>query len=186
MHRLAHGILVVVVLFVAMVVATLVTKSRTAPVESPLPPMPAADLQITRADIEEHSGTARWRLVADQALVFESERRTALRNIAVVVHDGDRSWTILADEGDVREPAPSVRNLEVRKNVVVTSNDGMRLETSALRWDSQAKRLWTDQPVRILRDGTVVNGTAFQLLMAEEASTVHGRVHAMFTHGSRP
>src|SRR5215470_4585783 len=111
MKRLAHAILVVVVLFVATVVGMLVTKSRTASVESAQAPAPAADLQISRADIEEQSGTARWRLVADHALVYESERRTALRRISVVVHDGDRSWTILADEGDVFEPQPSVRTV---------------------------------------------------------------------------
>jgi len=74
----------------------------------------------------------------------------------------------------------------VRKNVVVTSNDGTRLETSVLRWDSQAGRLWTDQPVRIVRDGTVVDGTGFQLLIGQEASTVHGRVHATFKGGTGP
>ena len=184
MKRLAHVILLVVGLFVATVVGMLVTKSRTASVESAQAPARTADLQISRADIEEQSGTARWRLIADQALVFESERRTALRRISVVVHDGDRSWTIVADEGDVLEPTPSVRSVEVRKNVVVTSNEGMRLLTDVLRWDSQAGRLWTDQPVRILRDGTVVDGTAFQLLIGREESTVHGRVHATFKSGT--
>jgi LPS export ABC transporter protein LptC len=186
MQRLARGILVVVVLFVAVVVAMLVTKSKATRVESAQSNVTDADLQIKRADIEEQSGTARWRLVADQALVFDAERRTALRKISVVVQDGDRSWTIVADEGDVREPEPKVRNVEVRKNVVVTSHDGMRLETTVLRWDSQEKKLWTDQPVRITRAGTVVSGSAFQLLMAEEASTVNGPVRATFSRGERP
>jgi LPS export ABC transporter protein LptC len=186
MQRLARGIPVVVVIFVAMVVAMLVTKSRTTRVESAQAPLPGADLQIKRADIEEQSGTARWRLVADQALVFDSERRTALKKISVVVQDADRSWTIVADEGDMREPEPRVRNIEVRRNVVVTSHDGMRLETSVLRWDSETKRLWTDRPVRIVRAGTVVSGSAFELLMAEEASTVQGRVRATFSSGERP
>lgn len=184
MHRLAHVLLVVVALFVTVVVATLVAKSRTASVES-AQPRAAADLHIKEADIEEQSGTVRWRLKAEQALVFETEGRTALRKISVVVHDKDRSWTIVGDEGDVREPRPRMRNVEVRKNVVLTSNDGLRLETTVLRWESAAKRLWTDAPVRLIRESAVVDGTAFELHMGDETATVHGRVHATFSTADR-
>jgi LPS export ABC transporter protein LptC len=181
MERLARGLLLVVVVFVGLVVATLMTKSRTTPpVESAPPNASKADQQIKEAVIEEHSGQVRWELTAEQALVFEKEQRTAMRKISALVHDRGRSWTILADEGDVVQPAPGVRQVEVRKNVVVTTSDGYRLETSVLRWGSKDERIWTDAPVRLTRDGTVIEGRGFDLATREEAATVQGRVHARF------
>jgi lipopolysaccharide export system protein LptC len=60
---------------------------------------------------------------------------------------------------------------------------GVRLETSVLRWQSAEKRLWTDAPVRISRGGTVADGSALEVRMAEEYTTLAGRVHAVFTGG---
>ncbi len=183
MQRLALGIIALVGVFVVLVAATLVAKSRTAVVEPSGPNPSKADLQIKEVDIEEQSGTVRWRLKAEQALVYDAEKRTTLRKIAVDVYDKDRSWTIVGDEGDVVQATPRSRNVEVRNNVIVTSSDGMRLETSVLRWDGERKRLWTDAPVRLSRDKTVIHGSAFELLMADEAATVSGRVHATFETG---
>ena len=183
MHRLACGALVIVALFVGLVVATLVTRSRTTPVESAPSKASRADLQIKQAEIEEQSGNVRWQLRAETALVFEGERRTALRKITVVVHDKERSWNITADEGDVRETSPQVRTVEVRKNVVVISSEGYRLETSVLRWTSHDGRIWADAPVRLVRDRAVVEGTGFELRTSDEATTVQGRVHALFAVG---
>jgi LPS export ABC transporter protein LptC len=181
MQRLARGVMFIVVIFVAALVVTLMTKSRaTPPVESAPPGASRADQQIKEAVIEEHSGLARWELTAEQALVFEGEGRTALRKISVVVHDKDRSWTVVADEGDVREPSPGVRQVEVRTNVVVTSSEGYRLETSVLRWQSRDNRIWTDAPVRLVRDGTRIDGKGFELMLGDEAAAVGGRVHATF------
>ena len=185
MRRLALGIVVFVGLFVLLVAATLVAKSRTGVVEPSGPTPSKADLRIKEVEIEEHSGSVRWRLKAEQAAVYDAEKRTTLHKIAVDVYDKDRSWTIVGDEGDVLQPAPRVRNVEIRKNVVVTSSDGMRLETSVLRWEAEGRRLWTDAPVRLSRNSTVINGTAFELRMVDEAATVRGPVRATFASTSR-
>lgn len=180
MQRLARIIPVVVVVFVLFVVAVLVTKSRNARVESAAPDPAKADLRIKEVEIEEQTGGVRWRLKADQALVFEQEGRTALRNISVVVYEKDRQWTIRAEEGDVTQRAPKVRDVEVRRNVVATTTDGMQIVTTVLRWNGEEKRLWTDAPVRILRQGSVVEGTAFDLRMPDDTSTLSGPVRATF------
>ena len=181
MQRLALGIIAFVGVFVVLVAATLVAKSRTAVVEPSGPAPTKADLQIKDVEIEEQSGTVRWRLKAEQAAVYDAEKRTTLQKIAVDIYDRDRSWRILGDEGDVLQPTPRSRNVEVRRNVIVTSSDGMRLETSVLHWEGESKRLWTDAPVRLSRDKTVIDGSAFELKMADEVATVNGRVHATFS-----
>jgi LPS export ABC transporter protein LptC len=180
MQRLARVIPVVVALFVILVVAILVTKSRTASVESAAPDSARADLRIKEVEIEEQSGSVRWRLKADQALVFDQEGRTALKKVDVVVRDRDRQWTIRAEEGDVWNREGKRRDVEVRKNVVVTTDDGLELSTTVLRWNSEDQRLWTDAPVRLVRRGNVVEGRSFDLHMTEETAVITGPVRATF------
>jgi LPS export ABC transporter protein LptC len=177
-RRVASAILAVVVLFVVGVVATLAVRSRVARVESTGPAASSADLRIKEAELEEESGGVRWRLRADQALVFEAERRTALKGISVRVFERDRSWTIVGEEGDLFQ---QTSNVEIRRNVVLTSSDGLRLETSVLRWQGAERRLWTDAPVRMSRDGAVIDGGALDVRMGDETTTMTGRVRATFT-----
>lgn len=183
MRRVASGILAVVVLFVLLVAATLIARSRTARVESVDPAPSKADLQIKEVQLdEEESGGVRWRLRAEQALVFEDEGRTSLRQIAVDVTEPERSWTIVGDEGDLFQ---RTKDVEIRRNVVLTSSDGLRLETTVLYWGGEQKRLWTDAPVTLSRKGSIVSGTGLDVRMAAETTTVRGRVHARFENGRK-
>jgi len=182
MHRLASRILIVVGVFVLVVAGMLITRSRAVRVESVEPSSTKADLSIKEVQLEEESGGVRWQLKADQALVFESEGRTSLRKVDLKVQERDRSWTVVGEEGDLFRAS---KNLEVRRNVVVTSNDGLRLETSVLRWHGAERRLWTDAPVRIVRTGAVIEGTALEVTMADEAATISGRVRATFDGSQR-
>ena len=177
MRKLARAILVVVAVFVVAVTATLVVRSRAARIESLGPAPSSADLRIKEVDLEEVTKGVRWRLRAEQALMYEKEGRTNLKNLTVRVFQKDRSWTILGEEGDLDQ---KTRNVAIRKNVVITSSDGLRLDTSVAHWDADAQRLWTDEPVTLSRDGSVIQGTAFDMTTDNEASTVAGRVHASF------
>jgi LPS export ABC transporter protein LptC len=177
MDRLARRILVAVGLFVVLVASVLVAKSRTVRTESVGPRLTNADLAVKELHLEEESGGVRWQLTADQAAVFEQEKRTALRKVHVRVKDRDRAWTITGEEGDLYQDR---NDLEVRRDVVMVSDDGLRLETSVLRWVAADKRLWTDKPVRIYRERTVIDGTGLDVHMQTEATTVQGRVQATF------
>jgi len=178
MPNLARAILVIVAVFVVAVGITLVVRKRTAGVESLGPALSSADLRIKDVDLEEVTNGVRWRLRAEQALMYDQEGRTNLRNLTVRVFQKDRSWTILGDEGDLDQ---KTKNVEVRKNVVITSSDGLRMDTNVIHWDADAQRLWTDEPVTLSRDGSVIQGTAFDMTTDDENATVAGRVRATFT-----
>lgn len=180
MARLASRILLIVVVFVLIVTGTLIFKSRGVRVESAAPSASKADLSIKEVRLEEESGGVRWQLTADHALVFESEGRTSLRKIDLRVKERTRSWTVVGEEGDLER---ETKNLEVRRNVVLTSDDGLRLETTVLRWHGGDRRLWTDAPVRIHRSGAVIEGTALDVKMSDETTTVKGPVRAVFESG---
>jgi LPS export ABC transporter protein LptC len=183
MRRLASRILVVVALFIVVVVGLLLVRSRTVPGEAIGPTPSTADLAIKDVELhEETAGGAQWRLRADQAQVFQDEGRTALRRLTVHVQHEGRAWTIVGDEGDFFTGS---RDFEVRRNVVLTADDGLRLETSVLRWDGARRRLWTDVPVRLSRPGSVVHGTGLVVRMEDEATTVQGPVTARFVRERR-
>jgi LPS export ABC transporter protein LptC len=183
MRNLARGILAIVILFVVLVAVTLIAKSRATRLDSvDASPASTADLRIKEVDLEEETRGVRWRLKAEQALMYEKEGRTNLRKLAVQVYEKDRSWTIVGDEGDLHQ---RTKNVEVRGGVVLTSSDGMRLETTVMRWDAAGKRLWTDAPVTLSRDGSVVKGSGLQVLMDDETTTINGRVRATFMARAR-
>ena len=180
MRRLAHVILAVVVAFVVVVVATLYTRTRAREVEPPLGPAPVkADLNVKEVRIEEETGKVRWRLTAEQALLWDEKGagRTELRKVNVEVDEPERSWSIVANQGEYLQKE---KKIELRGNVVVTSSDGVRLETDVLRWNGDERRLWTDAPVTLSARGGVVQGRSLEVAMASDATTIGGRVRARF------
>jgi LPS export ABC transporter protein LptC len=177
MRRLAQRILIAVVLFSSAVVGLLIVQGRSVRVESTGPKPSAADLAMKDVQLQEEGSSGRWQLRADHAAVFEAEGRTALKNITVRVQDRESSWTIVGEEGDFFKDS---RNLEIRRNVVMISQDGVRLETDVLRWHDAERRLWTDVPVRIVRPGAIINGRALEVHIDQSATRVEGRVRAVF------
>jgi LPS export ABC transporter protein LptC len=181
MHTLSGRIVIAVVLFVLLVVGLLIARSQAVRSEAVGPRPSDADLSIKEIQLQEQSAEGgRWQLVADHAEIFEQDHRTALRNVRVRVEDRDRIWTITGEEGDLFN---DTRNFEIRRNVVVTSDDGLRLETSVLHWRASDRRLWTKAPVRIVEDGAIIHGSGLEVDMSQEAATVTGRVHAAFPGG---
>jgi LPS export ABC transporter protein LptC len=137
----------------------------------------SADLTVRDANIREESDKVRWHLTAKQALVFDREGRTSLREVTVEVQERDRSWTIRGEEGDLFHGR---NDIEIRRHVVLISSDGLRLETDVLRWSNGDKRVWTDAPVKITHPSGVVTGAGLDVRMADEAAAVGGRVRAVF------
>jgi LPS export ABC transporter protein LptC len=173
MRRLSSAILAVVALFVVVVAVTLIVKSRSIRPDLEEMPVSRADFRIREVRLEEEGGPVRWRLVADQAEVFEAEERTALRRPIVDIQEATRAWRVQGDEGDVKRQG---KDLEVRKNVIVVSDDGLRLETSVLRWDAATGRLWTDAAVTLTRGGAVVRGSGLSVYVSEDRAVVTGPV----------
>jgi LPS export ABC transporter protein LptC len=68
---------------------------------------------------------------------------------------------------------------------VITSSDGLRLDTTIVHWDANEQRLWTDQPVTISREGSIIQGTGLNMTAEDETTTIAGRVRATFVRGPR-
>src|SRR2546429_6837240 len=128
MRRISFGILAAVGLFVVVVTGTLVLKARSARVE-PVEPPSRADFRIKAVQLEVESGNVRWKLVADQAEIFEGEGRTGLRRPVVDIRQPSRAWRGRGGEGGVMQ---RTKDIEVRDHVVLGSDDCLRLESSVV------------------------------------------------------
>ncbi len=138
-----------------------------------------ADQHIKEIHIQEDAkgGSYRWSLDAEQAESFPGTGKTALRKVTIGVDEPGRRWKVTSDEGDLVQ---DTRDVELRGKVVLVSSEGLRVETTVLRWNNAEGRAWTDQPVTIYKGGGVVKGTGLEVRPSEETTLVHGRVTATF------
>ena len=177
MRKISLAILIVVALFSGTVGATLYVRSRA--IRPPVKERVAskADYRIKEVNLQEESGDVRWKLVADVAEIFESEGRTRLRNPVVDIEEPQRKWRVSGDVGEVHQ---ATNDIVVRDNVVVLSDDGLKLETSELQWFAKERRLTTSAPVVLSGHGAVVRGTGLDVDVSREYAVVKGRVRAIF------
>jgi len=183
-------ILSLVVVFLSVVVGVLVHRART-PRRLPIEPAATnADYRLKQVHLQEQSRDgSRWALDAEYSETFEGENKTTMKKVTIKVDQPakggaqPRSWTVTGDEGDLNQ---ETKDVDLRGNVVLVSNDGLRLETDRLRWDAAQHRAWTEEPVVIYRSGAIVRGTGFESRVNEEVSNIKGRVRATFKRGATP
>ncbi|HMB85399.1 MAG TPA: LPS export ABC transporter periplasmic protein LptC [Methylomirabilota bacterium] len=188
MRKAPFIILTLVVVFLSVVVGVLVHRARIPRALTTEPVASSADYRLKQVHLQEQGRDgSRWQLDAEYSETFEEQNKTTMKKVTVKVDQpskgdqGSRSWTVTGDEGDLNQ---ETKNVELRGNVVLISSDGLRLETDRLRWDAEAQRAWTEDPVVIYRAGAVVRGTGFESKVAEEISSIKGRVRATFKKGT--
>ncbi len=180
-QRISRIIFVSITLFVAMVVGVLVMRGRGAePVRDEVA-QSKADYRIKEINLQEDvKDGVRWQLEADQAEAYEQAGKTVLRKVRIRIQEPERSWTVTGDEGELVQ---ATKDVMLKGNVVLVSSDGMRLETSRLRWDADNRRAWTDEPVTVYDKGAVVKGTGLDARVGERTTQIRGRIRATFGGG---
>lgn len=148
---------------------------------APPPPQPQqqADYRINEIHISETlEGNLRWTLDADRAEVFDKEHRTVMQNVTVHVFSQDVVWTVTGDEGVLDN---TTRDVVLTGNVVVTTNDGLRMTTPTLRWVNETRNLTTEEPVEITRAGTTIRGRGLDVKMREQQAVLAREVRVVIT-----
>jgi LPS export ABC transporter protein LptC len=161
MRKLPIAILACVVVFLAVVVGVLLTRSRGPRTMTPEAAQTKADYRIKEVHLQEEGrGSTRWQLDAEYGEIFEDQGRTTMKKVVVRVEEPARVWTVSADEGDMLRDS---KDVELRGNVILETSDGLRLETSRLAWTAKDQRAWTDRPVTIYRSGITVKGAGLRV-----------------------
>ena len=180
-QRFSRYILVGVGLFAVAVAAVLVVRGRAARTQRPEVAAPTADYRIKEVHLQEEARDGlRWQLDADHAEAYERQGKTTLRKVRIRIEEPERNWTVTGDEGELVQ---ETKDVELRGNVVLISSDGLRLETTRLRWDAAQKRAWTDDPVTVFRQGAVVKGLGLDARVGAQHTEIKGRLRATFGKG---
>jgi LPS export ABC transporter protein LptC len=109
---------------------------------------------------QTEDGKLSWELVAELAYVWDQENLTVADTPHVDFYkDGEHQATLTAAEGTVNM---LTNDMQARGGVVVVADDGARLTTEVLNWDSRRERLFTEQPVSYTRGGTTIDGRGFE------------------------
>jgi LPS export ABC transporter protein LptC len=179
MDRIAAGITLGVILFVTVVIGVLIVKGHRSSPPREDTVSSQADQEIKEIHIQEDGklGAYRWSLDAERAESFPGTGKTLLRKVTVGVEEPGRRWRVTSDEGDLVQ---ETRDVELRGHVVLVSSEGLRVETTVLRWANADGRAWTEEPVTIYRSGGVVKGSGLEARPSEETTLIRGRVSATF------
>jgi LPS export ABC transporter protein LptC len=154
-------------------------KSRKAPEPVATPPT-QADYQIKEVHIDETlEGNLRWTLDADQAEVFDPQRRTVMQRVVIRVFSRDGSWTVTADRGTLEN---ETRDVLLEGNVLVRSSDEVEIRTERLAWRNKDRLLSSDLPVRIQRAGTTITGRHLAVAMGDQRATLDENVRVVITN----
>src|SRR5262245_22482083 len=180
MDRIADGIALGGVLFVAAVSVVLVVTGHRAPAPREEAMSTLADQSLKEIHLREDakSGRYTWSLDAERAETMADGGKTLLWKVTIGVDEKDRSWKVTSDEGDLLK---DTKDVELRGNVVLVSSEGLRVETTVLRWNNAEGRAWTDQPVTLYKGGGVVTGRGLETRPSEELTVIGGRVKATFS-----
>ena len=122
-----------------------------------LPSQEVTDFEMRESD----TGRPEWILVAKYAATYSARGTIVARDVAIDFYDnaGKKYSRLTAREGTVQQPA---NDMEARGKVVVTTTDGVKIETESLRFLNRQRKIVSDQFVRLERNGDVVTGIGFE------------------------
>ena len=126
---------------------------------------------------ESTEGKPAWILSSRYAAQYQNRGIIQARDVTIEFFDqkGAKYSRLTAKEGEVTQPR---NDLEARGDVVVTTTDGVRIETSSLRYLNREQKIVSDAFVRLERHGTVVTGVGFESDPSLEHFTLKRQVRA--------
>ncbi len=107
--------------------------------------------------VETHNGVKRMEIVGSQMTEHPDQQSLDVQEVKADFYDetGRHQSVLTARTGTVDT---QTGNMTVRGEVVVVTDDGVRLETEELRWLDDRRRIVTELPVRIVRETGEVRG----------------------------
>ncbi len=124
----------------------------------PAPPIDVPDQIIENSTITfSEAGIRSAVIFAEYVEVYEKSDLKKAKKVRVDFYDkkGAHTSVLVADSGVIRERKQKFQALG---NVVVTTDEGIRLETQSLRWDPEIAKIITDDFVTITKGEDKITG----------------------------
>lgn len=123
----------------------------------PLPDQVISEFGLT----ETSQGRKDWHMEAEKAYVYEKRNVLETDVVEVTFYDEDGSVRSVL-KADYARLNRTTDDMEARGNVVVTGSDGVRLETETLNWQSETRKIASDDSVTVYRNDDVLSGWGFR------------------------
>jgi LPS export ABC transporter protein LptC len=96
-------------------------------------------------------------IFAEYVAVYEKRDLKKAKKVYVDFYDkkGNHTSVLVADSGMIQERK---QKFEALGNVVVTTDEGIKLETQSLRWDPESAKIVTEDFVTITKGKDVITG----------------------------
>lgn len=125
-------------------------------------------------------GKSRWQVEGESADIFSDT--VDMRSIEAKSYGEETSVTLTAEEGTFFRNS---KDVELRKNVVVNTDEGTTLKTDRLNWDAAAEKITTDDYVHVERKDISVAGTGAEAIPGAKKVWLNKDVK-MLVHPSLP
>jgi LPS export ABC transporter protein LptC len=156
------GLLALSVVLACFLAYLLVTSSTMVSTPTAAAPgsMDTADATISQFTFTQTKGdTVQWQVQAQEARLFERDKRAMLRVVAVTLFgQRGKELTVTGDEGTLNTETKNFELANRSEPLVIQTGSGYVIYTNHLTWTDQTREIRTQDPVRIVGHGLEVMG----------------------------
>ena len=157
-----RGLLALSVVLACFLAYLLVTSSTMVSTPTAAAPgsMDTADATISQFTFTQTKGdTVQWKVQAQEARLFERDRRAMLQVVAVTLFGRrGKELTVTGDEGTLNTETKNFVLANRSEPLVIHTESGYVIYTNHLTWTDQTREIRTQDPVRIVGHGLEVMG----------------------------
>jgi len=162
-QRWVRGALLALSAVLACVLVYLLVTNSTmvlAPTAAAPGSMDPADAKISQFTFTQTKGdTVQWKVQAQEARLFERDKRAALQVVAVTLFGKQgKDLTVTGDEGTLDTETKDFVLANRSEPLVIRTESGYIIYTNHLAWTDQTREIRTHDPVRIIGHGLEVTG----------------------------
>jgi lipopolysaccharide export system protein LptC len=156
-----RSLLAISAILVGFLVYVLSTNEASVPAPTPMGPGgDRADATISDFTFTQTKGaTVQWQVQAQQARLFEQDRRALLQTVVVTLFGQQgKELTVNGEEGTLDTATKNFMLANRSTPLVVETSNGYVIYTNHLEWTDQTREIRTQDPVRIVGHGLEVRG----------------------------
>jgi len=149
-------------------------RSKTDPL-----PKTTSDLMLQKARMVEMEGDKKkWELEADVAEYFTDKKFSLFKEVKVIFYDKEGNEIILTGkEGKV---FTETKDIEIKKDVQIINNEGNKLNTESLFYNSKTKIANTSDPVKFEGNEFILTGNGARLDVETGKIAILNNVNSTF------
>jgi len=156
------GLLALSAVLACFLVYLLVTNSTMVPTPTAAAPgsMDQADAKISQFTFTQtKDDTVQWQVQAQEARLFERDRRAILHVVAVTLFGQQgKELMVTGDEGTLNTETKDFVLVNRLEPLAIHTESGYVIYTNHLAWTDQTREIRTQDPVRIVGHGLEVTG----------------------------